>query len=148
MFLGTNIKGNRYIHQDQEIKPGCMTRKGNYGKLHTFFALLDPISFTLRGMFKQSARTTDGNKFRPYPFGKNNEPKKGCLDIVQAWNAWRVAALGGNIYISPFHCALMNDRLTTNLMVQTYCGWNGYHNPCNQKYWTSQEFSNRFKEFC
>ncbi len=42
----------------------------------------------------------------------------------------------------------MDDRLTTNLMVQTYRGWNGHHNPCNQKYWTSQEFSKIFKEFC
>ena len=75
MFHGTTNQGNRYIDQDQEIKPGCMTSKGNWGKLHAFYALVDPISFALGGRFKLSARTTEGNKFRPYPFGKKNEPK-------------------------------------------------------------------------
>ena len=140
MFHGTTNQGNRYIDQDQEIKPGCMTSKGNWGKLHAFYALVDPISFALGGRFKLSARTTEGNEFRPYPFGKKNEPKTGCLDIVQAWNAWRVAALGGNIYISPVHCALMDVRLATGLMAQTYCGWTGCHDPCNNKYWPTREF--------
>ena len=91
------------------IKPGCGTCQGNLGKQHVFFALVDPLEFTNGGKSVASARVTEGNEFKPYPFGKKREPNKGCCQVVQAWNAWRTSEFGFNIYITPVLCALYGN---------------------------------------
>ena len=102
--------------------------------------------FTSGGQFAASARVTEGNRFKPYPFGKKNEPKKGCCDIIQAWNAWRTTAMGYDIYITPVHCALMGVQLSTDFMVQTCCGRYGFHHPCTKYYWDTPTFIQRREE--
>ena len=145
---GTSFKSDDYIRWDQEIKSGRMTWKGDRGKLHIYFALLDPLMVTLNRKFCQLARTTTGNRFNHYPFGKKHGPKKGCEEIVQAYNAWRTAALNVPFYITPAHCVLMDDRLTTNLMVQTYDGFTGKFNKCNKDDWSTKEFQDLFGGLC
>ena len=147
MFHGTDDNADWYIQDDRMIKPGCMTTQGNYGKQDVFYALADPLVFTNKGKSAASARVTEGNKFKPYPFGKKHGPNKGCCAIVQAWNAWRIDELGFIIYITPVHCALMEVQLSTDFMVRTYCGYTGFHNPCNAVYWDTQKFIDRRDEF-
>ena len=95
MFHGTHYKAHRKIMDDGAIKAGFLT-KGQKGKVHCYFALKDPLLKIHGGKFRQYAKETFGNKYQHYPFGKKSGEFKGCTDIVEAYDAWRTAALGVN----------------------------------------------------
>ncbi len=58
MFHGTTFDADRQIQWDKEVKAGSLTRKGQKGKLHVYFALKDPLLKILQGKFIQFAKTT------------------------------------------------------------------------------------------
>ena len=122
MFHGTRYKAHKRIVRDEAIKAGSLT-KGPRGKLHCFFALVDPLLKILGGKFRQYAKVTFGNKYRHYPFGKKYGVHKGCTETVQAYDAWKAAALGANIFVTPVDCALVHNNLSTKLMTHHYAGF-------------------------
>ena len=100
MFHGTTYNADYQIQRDKEVRAGIATWRGQWGKLHVYFALKDPLLKILGGRFRQFARITTGNNYNHYPFGKKNEPPKGSVEAVQTYNAWRAAALDVAFYVA------------------------------------------------
>ena len=74
------------------------------------------------------------------PFGKKYGVHKGCTETVQAYDAWKAAALGANIFVTPVDCAIVHNNLSTKLMTHTYAGFTGEHYPKNKFVWTDDQF--------
>ncbi len=102
----------------------------------------------LQGRFIQFAKITTGNNFEHYPFGKKGEPNKGSTEVVQAFDAWKAAALNVNFYISPVHRVLLRNSLTTKLMTHVYHGFTGKFIGPNKGCWTDEQFKRMFDDLC
>ncbi|MDP7561213.1 MAG: hypothetical protein QF745_11810, partial [Planctomycetota bacterium] len=98
----------------------------------------------LGGKFRQYAKVTFGNKYRHYPFGKEFGYHKGCTETVQAYDAWKAAALGANIFVTPVDCALVHNNLLTKLMTHFYDGFTGRNFPNDKHVWTDAQFIEKF----
>jgi hypothetical protein len=144
MFHGTRNHAHNSIVEAGAIKAASLL-KGPRGKQQCFFALQDPLIRIHGGRHRQHAKVTIDNRYAPYPFGVKFGFHKGCTETVQVYSAWRAAALGAYIGVSPVHCALVHNSLSTKLMTNYYDGFSG-RNYTNKYAWTDAEFVEIFNK--